>query len=291
MATIENYKKAFEQIKQWIINDYYTPAIKAEVIYDTLLSPYIAEIVLDQCGEQVQDDLQLVAKEMSVRDPEENDEQLLGSKIDYVLADREKSYMIELKTTDGSFDKNQADLYLKNVGKSFGEVLGNKLLRILKRKNSKYACSLSEKLLDGMSDSALADVSSEMLENMFADIMERHGKGIDPNLNSYADKARALLHNKNWASTEKYLYTLGQIIDYLERGNTLWQKPMALIYLTPDGRLGTSRNIGVDDWYVAPANTQCVSLIKAVDLLRSKEDDPVAQMLADIIENTFRKAK
>lgn len=53
-----------DELREWIVNDYFTPSIRAEVILDTLLTPYIAEIVNKQCGL----DAVFVTKEMSVFD-------------------------------------------------------------------------------------------------------------------------------------------------------------------------------------------------------------------------------
>jgi len=44
-------------IREWVVKDYFTPNIKAEVILDTLLSKYIHELV---------EGTTLVAKEMSI---------------------------------------------------------------------------------------------------------------------------------------------------------------------------------------------------------------------------------
>lgn len=48
---------AIKQIKNWVVNDYFTPNIKAEVILDTLLTPVIHRLVPGT---------ELVAKEMSI---------------------------------------------------------------------------------------------------------------------------------------------------------------------------------------------------------------------------------
>ena len=53
------------KIKQWIVNDYFTPNIKAEVILDTLLTPYSTQIVQGQLNELV-GSLTFLSKEMSL---------------------------------------------------------------------------------------------------------------------------------------------------------------------------------------------------------------------------------
>ena len=40
-----------EQIERWAVNDYFTPNIKAEVILDTLLTPYIPRILKSRYDE------------------------------------------------------------------------------------------------------------------------------------------------------------------------------------------------------------------------------------------------
>lgn len=42
-----------DTIANWVVNDYFTPNIKAEVILDTLLTDYAAEIIKAQCGDKV----------------------------------------------------------------------------------------------------------------------------------------------------------------------------------------------------------------------------------------------
>lgn len=52
-------------IKHWVVNDYFTPNIKAEVILDTLLTPYSTQIVQGQLNELV-GSLTFLSKEMSL---------------------------------------------------------------------------------------------------------------------------------------------------------------------------------------------------------------------------------
>lgn len=121
-----------KEIKKWVVNDYFTPNIKAEVILDTLLTPYIPQI-LNSYGI----DAAFLTKEMSLRgvQDDEGQESNRGSKIDYVLADKQKNiiYLMELKTTDSSMNAEQLSLYasLVNEPTTFGAVLGKRLLNIL----------------------------------------------------------------------------------------------------------------------------------------------------------------
>ena len=95
-----------EEIRERVVNDYFTPNIKAEVILDTLLTPYIPQIVRGQLGEKV-GSLTFLTKEMSISD--EGDENNRGPKIDYVLEDDNFVYLVELKTTKGSINTKQAE--------------------------------------------------------------------------------------------------------------------------------------------------------------------------------------
>lgn len=56
---------SIEEIKKWVVNDYFTPSIKAEVILDTLLTPYIEKIVQIGC-EEITEELRFATKEMSL---------------------------------------------------------------------------------------------------------------------------------------------------------------------------------------------------------------------------------
>ena len=54
-----------DEIRKWVVNDYFTPNIKAEVILDTLLTPYSTQIVQGQLNELV-GSLTFLSKEMSL---------------------------------------------------------------------------------------------------------------------------------------------------------------------------------------------------------------------------------
>ena len=62
-------------IKHWVVNDYFTPNIKAEVILDTLLTPNISQILKNQ----LDIDAELLTKEMSIQDKNGSDNR--GAKI------------------------------------------------------------------------------------------------------------------------------------------------------------------------------------------------------------------
>ena len=274
-------EEALQQIKERVVNDYFTPNIKAEVILNTLLTPYITKIIESQMGAQV-GSLTSLTKEMSIQEKGGPDNR--GTKIDYVLED-EKScvYLVELKTTNGSISSNQIGRYIDNCcGKTFGEALGDKLLKIVREKFPKA--------------SALEDLAT-LQENA-----ERCGRGKN------ADRARNYLKESKRASTNKYIYTVGQLLDH-HTGDleTLWKAPLRLIYLIPDGkgvfpgrpggkdkqkraeaeRQWQKRKLEWDRFYLGPKGVNSsVSLKAAVSGLRDTKDD-LAQLLADIITEIY----
>lgn len=224
-------EEALQQIKEWVVNDYFTPNIKAEVILDTLLTPYIPQILNGYGIDAV-----FLAKEMSLRgvQDDEGQESNQGSKIDYVLADKQENiiYLVELKTTDSSVNTDQLSLYasLVNEPTTFGAVLGKRLLNILME-------SFQLDDLEGTGDDRLKDAWKKIWNKR-----ENYDpKGKNPaESGSYEGRAMNLIKAKGWAwrsgqRSRKYLYTLGQLMDYLHNnsGKGLWNREVKLIYLLP----------------------------------------------------------
>lgn len=275
-----------EIIREQVVNDYFTPNIKAEVVLDTLLTPYIPQILKNQ----LDTDAVLLTKEMSLEEiPEDgqkpNDDR--GSKIDYLL-EGECVYLVELKTSVGSIDIEQAKRYLNNCcdptgsPKTFGDVFGNKLLRIIHKKYKDIPCDPQE------------------LEDSFQTVVGCTGK--------YAEHAKHFLKAKGLASTYKYLYTVGQLMDnHSGEMLTLWKKPLQLVYLTPDGdrvfpaepskKDKQEQDKAMQEWeelrkkwkklYIAPGDINSSASLKAsVSGLRDTGDD-LARFLADIITEIY----
>lgn len=215
-------------IREWVVNHYFTPNIKAEVIFDTLITPCIEEIVKEQLGE-AGEGLVFLTKEMSIMDEVGVDNKV--SKVDYVLADQNRVYLVELKTTDSSINDEQADAYREICqDKGFGEILGCRLLSILSGGGRTFTLHLGDPSLWG----------DETLKLAFDEIIGKNKYQADTQGITCAEKAAALIQAQNWTQRDryrsrKYLYTLGQLVDYLDGGETLWNKPMTVLYLTPDG--------------------------------------------------------
>lgn len=296
-------QEILEKLKEWVVNDYFTPNIKAEVILDTLLTEYIAEIISGQMKEGIiKGKLSFLTKEMSIQDKDKDGQgDNRGAKIDYVLEDDEFVYLIELKTSKGSIDTEQVNRYTENFSeKNFGEALGNKLLGIMEDKYLSKKDQSSEK--DQLSDSNLRTSEnpqshpSEKLKILFEKIVDDY-KG-----ETFADRARKYLKENNRGSTYKYLYTVGQLLhNHSGEMEKLWEKHLKLIYLTPDGNRvipngprkkdKQEQEKAQQEWeklYVRPEDKESFSLKKSASRLRENHsEDEYAQLLADIIDDIY----
>lgn len=152
-----------DKIEKQVVNDYFTPNIKAEVILDTLLTPYIKQML----KAQLNIDAKLLTKEMSIKDIDGTDDR--GAKIDYVLEDNDTVYLVELKTTKGSINSDQAKRYIENCYdngkvKTFGLVLGDKLLNIMGKKFKSKGPWTAENLLNAFKNVTQADEKENRAE-------------------------------------------------------------------------------------------------------------------------------
>lgn len=330
-----------DTIAKWVVNDYFTPNIKAEVILDALLTRYVAEIIEEQFRDEpcFQGTLRFVTKEMSVRDLKKPLENVsygnMGTKIDYILGDEQAFYLVELKTTDSSIERTQADRYLSNCNgsdKTFGTVFGEKLLTIAKEA---FAETYKKQFLEqfGAEPSAWNDETLQAAFRLVFDtphLGKKYGvaapsfdqaemeektaqntgsRKTEPS-SVYARAAKALIKKASWAQLDstrsrKYLYTMGQLLDYRTTighqqeltKDTLWSRPLKLIYLTPSGSLPYADYLDYPKFYLHPKGKGCVSqakeetgsvsLTKARKYLVKKTDDDFAQLLADIIEAIY----
>lgn len=260
-----------------VVNDYFTPNIKAEVILDTLLTPYVGQMLKNECGINAS----FLTKEMSV--PEGHTYGSAAPKIDYVFVGQEAAYLVELKTTDSSMDNGQAENYLNQCqGKLFGEKLGQQLLFILDKAET-FTIHLEDKDIWGAS----CTWNDETLKKVFRTIMnKRFQVPCDVAGNGCAERAKNLIRNNSWTQRDKYrsrkyLYTLGQLVDYLNRDNgknSLWNKPMEVIYLTPYGR----------DIVVGEKTCPSISLRMAGKNLRPQPgEEEYITLLQSIIEQIY----
>lgn len=266
-----------EQITQLVVNDYFTPNIKAEVILDTLLTPYIGQIVEYALCKQNQS-LTLLTKEMPISESCGSDNR--GTKIDYVLEDKSGFvYLVELKTAKGSINAAQVSRYTENCGgTTFGAVIGKKLLTIMGTKFKP----------------AEAWTTGNLLEAFQGVVGDKGKKG------EYENLARLFLKRTGSASTRKYLYTVGQILDRCDDLEALWSRELRLVYLTPDGENvfpNIPRKKDKQKWeglkskwdalYVGPCgphSSASINLRSAVQGLQPKPGDELfVEMLQSII--------
>ena len=257
-----------DNLKEQLVSDYFTPNIKAEVIFDTLLTPYIEGIVEKGLG-LPKDSLTLIAKELSVDDKsdsggdkeskeeqaalteeqsgsdERSQENNRGNKVDYVLADEDNVYLVELKTSESSITKEQLEVYKRALKKNspssptFGTVLGERLIKILSKDSPGFNIEISTNA-DELSDNTLRDLWDKICEKR-----TRYDPDMDEEIYKSWDEtakksiiAKSMIKNYGWPwrksySSRKYLFSLGMIIDYLDAGNRLWEKTVKLVYIVP----------------------------------------------------------
>ena len=117
-----------EMITKWLVRDYCTPGIKAEVIIDMLISEFVEEIVcagLQLMEQETEiDKVQLILKEFPIQiDIKDN----RNFKADYIVADHKNKimYLVEFKSADGSCSQKQKTRYdeVEERENNFGEYL------------------------------------------------------------------------------------------------------------------------------------------------------------------------
>lgn len=232
--------------KQAIKNDYYTPRIKAEVIFDTLLTPFIEEIVGSELNKK---DLILVAKEFPLFSstistlngvPCEKSKRSIC--IDYLLMDQSTLYLIELKTDNQSFSIEQLARYsiLKNSKKSnTAEFLYEDFISLLcyskKAKEAIQNFENEKKLITiGIDAEILAKVYGEKLVET---------------------EEQLIVSIKNRNNNRKYLWQLykmlessgkNKIRDIFEKENKGGFKNLEIIYIVPKKTSSDESTLGAE---------------------------------------------
>ncbi len=216
-------------LKKSIISDYYTANIKAEVIFDMLLTARI-EIVMEKIfGKQ----FKLLAKEMPILKRNGNYTNgsdikeyvnRRGTKVDYVLASENNIFLVELKTSKSSLEIDQANeylnrLYLDNKWIDFSELL-KQLEFILMYSFKKFNWN-----------------KNDTFENLFMECVKKYeGNNFVKNPEIlYVDIARDILMKNNLEVSSKYLYTAGMILDSYSQ--EYGKKSVRMVYITPDVKI------------------------------------------------------
>ncbi len=110
----EECKTFFGMVKKWTIRDYWTQAVKSEVIIDMLISDFVGEMLAAQLP-PIPNKVALLAKEFPIRKPREERktkdgrEYLSNDKVDYLIAADKMLYLVELKTTANSYSADQLE--------------------------------------------------------------------------------------------------------------------------------------------------------------------------------------
>ena len=178
------YEIFYNLIKFWTLNDFCTPNIKAEVIFDMLLSPFITDIVKE--GMNSNGRFVLLAKEFPLKVYQNNK----GPKVDYLLMGDSTSdlYLVELKTDNNSFNKKQYSIYLEtqknsDIGENFCRIIKDNtqeryyenfgLVTNVKGSN-KYIRMLYQmaKILDGRISGNPSNLSKEELAEEIRDFLK-----------------------------------------------------------------------------------------------------------------------
>ena len=178
------YEIFYNLIKFWTLNDFCTPNIKAEVIFDMLLSPFITDIVKE--GMNSNGRFVLLAKEFPLKVYENNK----GPKVDYLLMDDSTNdlYLVELKTDNNSFNKKQYSIYLEtqknsDIGENFCRIIKDNtqeryyenfgLVTNVKGSN-KYIRMLKQmaKILDGRISGNIAALSKDELAEAIREFLK-----------------------------------------------------------------------------------------------------------------------
>ena len=178
------YEIFYNLIKFWTLNDFCTPNIRAEVIFDMLLSPFITDIVKE--GMNSNGRFVLLAKEFPLKVYENNK----GPKVDYLLMDDSTSdlYIVELKTDNNSFNKEQYNIYLEiqkngDIGENFCRIIKDNtqeryyenfgLVTNVKGSN-KYIRMLKQmaKILDGRISGNIAALSKDELAEAIREFLK-----------------------------------------------------------------------------------------------------------------------
>ena len=178
------YEIFYNLIEFWTLNDFCTPNIKAEVIFDMLLSPFITDIVKE--GMNSNGRFVLLAKEFPLKVYENNK----GPKVDYLLMDDSTNdlYLVELKTDNNSFNKKQYSIYLEtqknsDIGENFCRIIKDNtqeryyenfgLVTNVKGSN-KYIRMLYQmaKILDGRISGNIAALSKDELAEAIREFLK-----------------------------------------------------------------------------------------------------------------------
>lgn len=216
-------KKILDIIKESIENDFFTPIVKAEVIFDMLLTPVITEIVKVITRENMMEiDAELIAKEFPLLNKnfeEYGKDDFTNCNVDYLLRSKDKKvwYLVELKTTGSSEGRKQKRKY---------ETIVEETIPIYRQ---------FVELLVHVYGEEYGNWKTDSLKSIFEKIVGK--QDLDKETN-YKELAYQKLKADSLAGSKKYLYTAAEV---LTRGiglETVEDKELydffEIIYITPN---------------------------------------------------------
>lgn len=207
----------FEMIKDSIIDDYYTPGIKAEVTIEMLLSTFIEDIVTSAVHKHSEnkENVHLLAKEFPLVIGNKGNS---NCKVDFLMGNTKILYLVEVKTTD-KFNEKQFHRYLEKAKEP--EKLIDNFQKILR------------KSIDYKEDTGLS----------VEDVLEKKNN---------PDKEEIITILKSIKSSKyKYLksaYTLREGVNVIKGSDVsiddYWKEieEVKIIYISPSGVIPKSRN-------------------------------------------------
>jgi hypothetical protein len=214
-----------ELICDSVLNDYYSAGIKAEVVLDTMMTPVIADLLKEQItftGKPV-----YITKEFPLKTSAEDHR---NRKADYVLMDNKSIYLVELKTSMGSIDKEQLDSYGEKLDNYNGKKLLYEFTELLKsvfgitdEENSDLV-SVTDRIVKSLTDSKTG-FSDRVSSLSKSDPQEEHREVTEQSI-------RTLMKDNNIKSSKKYLLQAAQIVNNSNPSD--WgTKDIKLIYMMP----------------------------------------------------------
>lgn len=231
---MKNYNmNIYEIFAKEVVKDYFTANIKAEVIFDTILTPIIGEILTIVYSGKSDKEMRLIAKEFPIL---KEKGRYCSWNVDYLMCDDKTVYLVELKTTKGSAGEEQWKRYRNHIGNYHDEFAlreGYDFVRLLNHV-SKTGVPDKEFEDDNKQKSCGKDWISE-LKSLFEEIIN-HSSNDSPEMKTgkYTERAQEYLKRNKANSSKKYLTTAGQVLDHIDDDCEWWNyTKRKVIYLVP----------------------------------------------------------
>ncbi len=235
-------------VEYWTIRDYWTQAVKSEVIIDMLISDFVGEMLAAQLameqGKENPKNVALLAKEFPIKKPGEKRktkdgrEYLSNDKVDYMIAADKELYLVELKTTVNSYSEEQ----LRNMEavrgggisalwEFFFKVMASKVekgkgaIDSKKYMNTLFHIEKEARILSGDSIKSFKDYSDSIDRRMLSKVQTILSKQYDKIGIAYIgpEKLKATLSPKNvtFVNLEEFIAPQGAV---REKFNALLSK-------------------------------------------------------------------